>query len=124
MRNIAHKEIKYYFINSLDERTCMLFALALYISIGISLAVVTLLTPGLCRHIDRLAERAGMSTTYSRTVWLCGTMVAWPVGLAVFASGSLFLVGDTASGTTPRQPFSIRAAWNRSNDATERNQSV
>lgn len=102
----------------------MLLAFVLYISIGIGLAVATLSTPSLRRHIDGLANRLGMSVLYARVVWLGGTTVAWPVGLTVFATGRLFLLGDNVPQMPRCRSFSIDATWNRGSEIAERRQSI
>ena len=55
-----------------------------------------------------------MKITYGRAVWFGGTVIAWPIGLYVLATGRLFLVeknlrkhaGDVSIKATPKDPMS------------------
>lgn len=72
----------------------MLLVFLLHASVGLGLAITTLCIPGCRRHIDRTARKTGMGVGYARVVWLGGTIIAWPIGLYVLASGRLVLVND------------------------------
>lgn len=72
----------------------MLLVLLLHACVGFGLAILMLCVPGCRRQIDRVAGNISMDIGYARIVWLGGTIVAWPVGLYVLASGRLVLVDD------------------------------
>ena len=79
-----------------------MIALLTYAGIGASLAIIGLCVPNYGRRIDRIAARAGMNVGYCRAVWFGGTIVAWPIGLYVLATGRLVLVDTDPSATTEK----------------------
>ncbi|MGI9486633.1 MAG: hypothetical protein ACR2RF_12285 [Geminicoccaceae bacterium] len=44
-----------------------------------------------------MATRAGMDVGYGRVVWFGGTIMAWPIGLYVLATGRLVLPDPSAT---------------------------
>ncbi len=46
-----------------------------------------------------MAARAGLGVGYGRAAWFGGTIMAWPVGLYVLASGRLVLVDTELKAT-------------------------
>ncbi len=70
-----------------------MFVLFIYVGIGVGLAVIGLCIPSFGRRIDRMAAQSGMNAGYGRVVWFCGTVIAWPIGVFVLATGRLVLAG-------------------------------
>ncbi|MEZ5932485.1 MAG: hypothetical protein R3F54_11110 [Alphaproteobacteria bacterium] len=70
----------------------LLLAGLLYLGLGAGLGIVTLCIPALRRKMMGVAAALGMSSGYAQAVWLGGTLIAWPIGLYVFAAGRLLLV--------------------------------
>ena len=77
-----------------------MIGLLTYVGVGAGLAIMGLCVPSFGRVIDRMATRAGMDVGYGRVVWFGGTMMAWPIGLFVLATGRLLLVHTEPSATT------------------------
>lgn len=94
-----------------------MLALFIYVGVGAGLAFIGLCVPSFGRRIDRMAARMGMDVGYGRAVWLGGTILAWPIGLYVLATGRLVLVDTDLSATTdddgleakPEEPLSTDA---------------
>ena len=62
-----------------------------YLSLGLALAAGMMAVPALRLSMKMVARRLGMPLNYARTLWLVGTIVAWPVGLYVLSTGRLVL---------------------------------
>lgn len=72
----------------------MLQLLLLYLGIGSGFAIGTLAWPPMRRTIDRTGVRLGMGAICARGIWAMSTIIAWPVGLYVRATGRLLLADD------------------------------
>ncbi len=87
----------------------MLPFVLLYIGFGTALAGGTLAVPALCRPMATVATRLGISLSYARTLWTIGTIIAWPVGLYVLATGRLVLVNGDPNAAFDLQSHHIVA---------------
>lgn len=72
----------------------LLLILLLYVGIGAGLGGTAILIPRTRRAICHLANTAGMHRNYAQAVWFSGTLIAWPIGLYVLATGRLVLGND------------------------------
>lgn len=62
-----------------------------YFCLGAAIAVGMMLVPSLSLRIRTVACRMGIQLHYARSLWIIGTIVAWPVGLYVLLTGRLVL---------------------------------
>lgn len=76
----------------MGESTALLLILLFYVAIGACLGTTALGIPASRRSIVEIAGRHGMSRRCAGASWLGGTLIAWPVGLYVLATGRLVLV--------------------------------
>ncbi|MGI9452776.1 MAG: hypothetical protein ACR2QH_19375 [Geminicoccaceae bacterium] len=67
----------------------MPFLVLSYLCLGAAIAAGMMAVRSLRLGITKVADRMGMPLSYARILWFFGTIIAWPIGLYVLATGRL-----------------------------------